>query len=486
MPLPFALLGLGTIATALVAATTVVGGTYAAKKIYDAVTEDDTTTTQTTSGPTEEEVKKKERAKIYSEVKSNMQSFLHIHSQVLCVKDAGAVKEWRNIISSVMVGEISAADAETQMQSLLVDKNALCSPSISWKRIDRLLDKYTMLGRQSSNSAWIFLEQINECFKEATPRLVVKQDVALLENELHVEKLAALVSPAIMWGQALYIESHLQEYCADFAEELQQYAALREGFEHGDEARIVVCGLLKAGKSTLLNMLTHNVETELFVTGATRATTENQPVIVDGLCFVDTPGLDAGGEQGEEDAQKAERAYMTADLLLFVHATERELTELECQILQRLASQGTSVGRKMVMVLSHAEEHGNEEERLRLAEKIQHQLKTIAGMELPLFFVGSKTYQRGVVENKLPLRQRGGVDALREELFSRRDELAEAVQERRARMQQAANAIDKALLKVQQDLRQRLADEKKILDGLVVRFSEEVAQPGSSKLAEYK
>ena len=102
--------------------------------------------------------------------------------------------------------------------------------------------------------------------------------------------------------------------------------------------QITTCGLLKAGKSSLLNSLTDHLETELFATGAARTTVKNQTLSHQDFVFVDTPGLDAT----EGDDTEAWKELNMADILLFVHDPGTgELHQDEVEFLLKLASQSS-------------------------------------------------------------------------------------------------------------------------------------------------
>jgi 50S ribosomal subunit-associated GTPase HflX len=56
---------------------------------------------------------------------------------------------------------------------------------------------------------------------------------------------------------------------------------------------IAACGLMNAGKSYLLNMLTQHIEQEYFKTADQRETTSNKKLETEQYIYLDTPGLDA-------------------------------------------------------------------------------------------------------------------------------------------------------------------------------------------------
>ncbi|MGV8805816.1 MAG: GTPase [Polaromonas sp.] len=179
--------------------------------------------------------------------------------------------------------------------------------------------------------------------------------------------------------------------------------------------RITTCGLLKAGKSSLLNALTDHIETELFATGATRTTVQNQTLSHQNFVFVDTPGLDAT----EEDDKEAWNALSTADVLLFVHDPGvGELDQAEINFLSELAGQpGAQQGleERLVVILTRLD--SNEEVIDAIAQKVQNQIKNCLGIEPRLFQISFTSYQKGKLEGKQKLVEYSRIPLLQQHIF---------------------------------------------------------------------
>ena len=179
--------------------------------------------------------------------------------------------------------------------------------------------------------------------------------------------------------------------------------------------RITTCGLLKAGKSSLLNALTDHLETELFATGAVRTTVRNQTLSYQNIVFVDTPGLDAT----EEDDKEAWNALNTADVLLFVHNPGiGELDKSEVNFLSELASQpGTHKGLedRLVVILTWLE--SNEEVIDAISQKVKSQIKNCLGIEPRLFQISFTSYQEGKLEGKKKLVEYSRIPVLQQHIF---------------------------------------------------------------------
>ena len=78
---------------------------------------------------------------------------------------------------------------------------------------------------------------------------------------------------------------------------------------------VAVYGVYNTGKSSLLNSLTGHVETEFFKTGDVPETRSNKKLEQNGICYIDTPGLDVN----MADTAAANQGAFQADIILFVH-----------------------------------------------------------------------------------------------------------------------------------------------------------------------
>lgn len=181
--------------------------------------------------------------------------------------------------------------------------------------------------------------------------------------------------------------------------------------------RVAACGLYNAGKSTLLNALTDQVDAAAFATGAARTTTASKAVRYGGVDYVDTPGLDAT----VQDDAEAWRALGDADLLLYVHDPQTgELHEAEVVFLSQLASLADEDGTlsdRLIVVLTHLDSW--EDNMGDTASAVVQQVKARLGFAPMVFPVSSVAYCRGRKEGKLKLAEHSGVPALRDHLQAR-------------------------------------------------------------------
>ena len=195
------------------------------------------------------------------------------------------------------------------------------------------------------------------------------------------------------------------------------------------EPRVVVCGLLKAGKSSLLNSLFKNTNDDLFAVGRTRKTAKNQIENNNGISFIDTPGTDAN----EQDTQEAYDAYIASDLLLFVHNGERELVSQEIEMLKKIPISKEELEAKLEIVVTNSDlsfEHINE-----LKASISRQIQENLGFTKELHFVSNKLYKNE------KLRSHSGIDELRSFIYSKVEANKAKLSEKRE--QALLNAINK-------------------------------------------
>ena len=179
----------------------------------------------------------------------------------------------------------------------------------------------------------------------------------------------------------------------------------QQGFER--ELRVAVYGLLKAGKSSLLNVLTghYSADDEVFKTGVVRATVENKSYSHDGITYRDTPGLDAN----DDDTQEARSGVEDVDVLMFVHNARWELDGTEMQYLSECARRmGSRVNSDMLLILSQIDQSP---EYLKVKEVVEGQLREL-NIHPQIFCVSSTLFARGTLENKPPLANMSNISSL--------------------------------------------------------------------------
>ncbi|MEY8689774.1 MAG: GTPase, partial [Leptothrix sp. (in: b-proteobacteria)] len=166
---------------------------------------------------------------------------------------------------------------------------------------------------------------------------------------------------------------------------------------HADNKSIVVVyGLMNAGKSFLLNMLTQHIEEEFFKTNDIRETAKVKKFESEKYVYLDTPGLDAN----EADDAQAKFGASQADIVLFLHQPQGELEANEVKFLKEIKqSFGNCAESNIILVLSKIEKEEPAKINL-IEEKIRSQCVREIGFSPKVFQVSNKRYQMGIIKHK--------------------------------------------------------------------------------------
>lgn len=171
---------------------------------------------------------------------------------------------------------------------------------------------------------------------------------------------------------------------------------------------VAAWGLVKAGKSSLLNMLSGHIKHEFFKTGATRTTRTNQEFETDRFFLMDTPGLGID----LEDSKNAYKGLNNADVVLFVHAPPGELDQEEITLLNEVKKTfGESTEKRLVLVLTQLDKNQNKSlESIHL--RIEQQLQELLGIQPRCFLVSNSRFCKGATENKKSMIDSSGIPQL--------------------------------------------------------------------------
>lgn len=179
-----------------------------------------------------------------------------------------------------------------------------------------------------------------------------------------------------------------------------------------DKPRVVAWGIVKAGKSSLLNMLADSVQEEVFRTGVTHTTTENLDMDAGSYILMDTPGLDVDPEA----QQRSFRGMKQADIILFVHAPPGELDQDEMRFLSGMKDVlGEDASQRLVLVLTQLDKDQNGSAEA-VQEKILSQVRDQLDLHPQCFQVSNSRYKKGCLENKSVLVEKSGILELRNHL----------------------------------------------------------------------
>lgn len=188
--------------------------------------------------------------------------------------------------------------------------------------------------------------------------------------------------------------------------------------------RIAAWGLVKAGKSSLLNMLSGHASDEHFQTGVVRTTRINQELELADYILVDTPGLGIDAQ----DSQQAMGGLNAADVVLFVHAPPGELDQEEVELLDQLREAfGEDVGERVVLVLSQLDKL-QEADMAEVREKIERQALIHLGKVPECFVISSTRYKSGVEKDKEGLRSKSGIPQLTQHLQTLSKDITHSLQ----------------------------------------------------------
>lgn len=175
-----------------------------------------------------------------------------------------------------------------------------------------------------------------------------------------------------------------------------------------EQAVIAVFGLMNAGKSYLLNMLTDHIETEYFKTNDFRETAEVKAFFHKDFVYLDTPGLDAS----IADNQEAVSGVSEADIVLFLHQPQGELEAVEIAFLKCLsASFGERASQNIILVISKADKE-SEEKIAEIEAKIQVQCQQYLGFNPRCFQISGTRFQTGVKKHQERLAKASHVQDL--------------------------------------------------------------------------
>lgn len=188
-------------------------------------------------------------------------------------------------------------------------------------------------------------------------------------------------------------------------------AFIKELQNHSGKVKVINAGLVKAGKSAVFNALASK---EVFKTDVVRATASNDQIELEKYILVDTPGLDANGQ----DDQTAFSGYKEADYLIFVHnVMEGELNKIEVESIKKIADIVGGISKlfgSAILVLSHADQI-KPEELAHLEQSIKNQCQQVFGEGFAkVVEVNSISYMKGILEGKDLLKQASHIEELKE------------------------------------------------------------------------
>jgi predicted GTPase len=189
------------------------------------------------------------------------------------------------------------------------------------------------------------------------------------------------------------------------------------------EINVVNIGKLKAGKSSLFNVLTD--KPEFFATGRTRKTVEVQSFSLNGIRFTDTPGTDCY----ENDSDQAFDASTGADILIYaVSAMRGTVDEQDRSVIEKVLGELPENGKdRFITVITRIDSLQDETEIRTVKENIRNQINKIAGFSVPVFTSSSiKWFERSSGESH-------PAEKFRTDVFKMTENIRKEMNERRNR-----------------------------------------------------
>lgn len=224
---------------------------------------------------------------------------------------------------------------------------------------------------------------------------------------------------------------------------------------------IAVWGMMNAGKSYLLNMLTDHYSSEYFPTNDIRETAELRFFEGDSHIFLDTPGLDAS----EEDDLVALHGATKADFVLFVHQPRGELEKIELEFLMQLKdSFGVQAENNIVLIISKADSEISEKIE-EIEQKVLEQFKLYLGFSPISFQVSGTRFHKGVQQCKDGLIKASHIEDLKKHI----DALTvDVMSVRREKKLQALNVLLSDISVIEHSLE---SEKRQLFDELTGKFS---------------
>lgn len=221
--------------------------------------------------------------------------------------------------------------------------------------------------------------------------------------------------------------------------------------------RIAAWGLVKAGKSSLLNMLTGHAQQEHFKTGVVRTTRVNEALDLEHFTVLDTPGLDMDAD----DSRQAMKGLDHADAILFVHAPPGELDSEEIKLLMTLRdAYDDNLAERLIMVITCLDKQQSAD-MAKIRERIEQQVVLCLGFTPTVFEVSNTRFRKGVETDSQNLQAKSGIPALLRHLEKLSADLMQNLTQ--ANDQRIASKAAAFALKIDQ----AISEEQTVLQALI-------------------
>lgn len=238
----------------------------------------------------------------------------------------------------------------------------------------------------------------------------------------------------------------------------------------GKAFRVTCAGVYNSGKSSLLNALT---DSEHFQVGDVPTTATIDELTVDGLTYVDTPGLNAN----DMDNATAVKAFKDADLIIFVsNIINGGLNSAEAKYLTALSEilgGKDNLRRQTLFVMSNLHQTSNEQAPEISAEHRSNIEKTFGFAPEDIMLYDAVTYKTGVSSNQKALINASGIPALKKKISERAKAVAGSTAEITGdRISSSEAALSESLSALLEGLKKKLPKADAGLDKTAVKAAE--------------
>lgn len=186
----------------------------------------------------------------------------------------------------------------------------------------------------------------------------------------------------------------------------------------------VVYGVYNSGKSSLLNSLTGHVEAEYFPTRDVPETKVAKQLEHQGICYIDTPGLDVD----EHDTAAANSGAFKADIIIFVHRLSAgPIQQPDLTAMAHLAKVHAKP-ENIIVVITESE---LADENKKLIDDITQQVQKAIAPRVQSFLVSNTMFIKGIRSGKSILINKSGIPELLQQLQEQANSLSKDLQKER-------------------------------------------------------
>ena len=240
---------------------------------------------------------------------------------------------------------------------------------------------------------------------------------------------------------------------------------------HTKKPVVVTYGIMNAGKSSLLNMLTKNIDQEFFKTNDVRETSEIKKFESEKYIYLDTPGLDANNA----DDLQAQIGVAQADIVLFLHQPQGALEANEANFLKNLKkSFGNHAESNIILVITKIEKENPAKIDL-IENEIKKQCVVEVGFTPKIFQISNNRYKTGIINQKDGLVAQSHIHSLIKHI----DTIASNA--KKVRIERYLNDIESLLEDIKNKEQKILSRKKQINDDFNQVFSSLNIQTNSLK-----